>query len=174
MRKLYFVCFALILSIAMILPVTLPVGASPNENQPVSWVVSSNNENHFYLPDGHGGHVIFVKLLSNETTVGRVKIFDRVTHMVLVSTGFDQTPGATRFWEEDGAKVAEFVAFVEANEFAQFPYNYLVKVKYQIWDYDEPGRQDYHLVWGSFGGDFLEPPLRYDYSAGQAQVHIGN
>ena len=171
MRKLYFVCFALILSIAMILPVTLPVGASTNENQPVSWVNSTNNENHQALPAQHGGHVILVKILADGSTVGHVQVYDRVTRMLMVSTGFDQT--ATIFEKRDGANYAEFVVFLKPSPDNPPGWDFNMTVKYQIWDYNEPGLNDYHIVWAKFGNIWYYFDTIF-YDAGEAQVHLGN
>jgi hypothetical protein len=176
MKKLYMILIVMVLSITMLVATVIPVSAESSGNKPESWVSSFNNSNHVGMPEMHGGHKILVKLLSDGTTVGHVKVWDRITKMTIVSTGFDQT-GTTNFWEADGAKIAEFIAFMEASpQSTPSPIN---AVKYQIWDYGEPGENDIHYVWVSVDGgeNFVPfipgcPPL--PYYAGHAKVHIGD
>jgi hypothetical protein len=160
MRKLYLVCFALILSIAMILPVSLPTGATLIGDKPLAYVNSFNYENGQNLPYTDGGHVISVTLLPNGTTIGWVKIFDLQNHLEIIGTVF--VDEATRFWKEDGASVAEFVVLT----------NLWGYVKYQIWDHDESGQNDWHRVWMSFNGTDWGEPLTIEYVLGYAQVHL--
>jgi hypothetical protein len=176
MKKLYMMLIVMVLSIAMLIATVIPVSAESSDNKPVSWVSSFNNSNNEALPEMHGGHKILVKLLSDGTTVGHVKVWDRITKMTLVSNGFDQTPGKTHFWEEDGAKIVEFIAFIEVCP--ESPPPYINAIKYQIWDYGEPGENDIHHVWVSFdgGSSFVpfSPPEGLPYYAGHAKVHIGD
>ncbi len=172
MRKFYLVGFALFFTAAMVLPMALPAGATPKGIKMMAYVNSFNYEDQQNLPASDGGHVISVALLPDGTTIGCLKIFDRANGMELNGTEFDQTPGVTKFWKENGFNVAEFVVSVQPNANAPAPYKLLSKVKYQIWDHDDSGQHDFHRVSGYVNGLGWFPPTDYEYVLGDAQVHL--
>jgi hypothetical protein len=172
MIKSFLACCVFVLTAAVLLPAALPAGAAPKDGRSLAYVNSFNYEDQLYLPASDGGHIISVVLLTDGTTIGCVKVFDRLTGMELNGTEFDQAPGATKFWKEEGFNVAEFVVSVRANAAAPAPWCYLTKLKYQIWDHDKSSQNDLHRVWGSVDGNNWFAPVEYGYTTGGAEVHL--
>ncbi len=81
MRKLYLVLLALTLSFATVAMTVAPVMAAkpaePGDNQPVAWVSLGGSNGSTKDVAGVHGHVsIFVKRLSDGTTVGHIDVVD--------------------------------------------------------------------------------------------------
>ncbi len=113
MKKFYIMLLALILALAMIVPMTIPVAADPptDTKKPVAWVNGADCTNNDYAPLGILSSSISVKYLSNETTVGKVvtKALDKVenVHIIVHSTTFDQNE--TYWWRDGDTKYFQFV-----------------------------------------------------------------
>jgi hypothetical protein len=113
MKKLYIMILALILAMAMIVPMTIPVAADPPEDtqKPLAWVNGADCTNNNYAPFGLLSSAISVKYLSDGTTVGKVvtQAIDKFSnlHIFVHSNTFDQEE---TYWGMDGdSKYFRFV-----------------------------------------------------------------
>jgi hypothetical protein len=122
-----------------------------NENKPVAWVTASINVGAaFKQNDEHPRHSLTVKLLTDGTTVGQLigeVGQSRMYSMEVPPWGtFPPGLGQTYFWDwYDGdnlVKMADFTVFVYVPN-----YGGPVPLRYQIADYGEPGKNDWHRIW---------------------------
>jgi hypothetical protein len=125
MKKFYIMLLALILALAMIVPMTIPVAAAPptDTKKPVAWVNGSDCSNNDYKTPSPEipytlkmASAISVKYLSDDTTVGKVvtKAFsnDLGLHEIVHSTAFDQDE--TYWWRNGDSKYFQFV-YIQPN-----------------------------------------------------------
>ena len=139
-KKVMFVFLVLILVLSLCLSIALPVMADPGA-KPVAWVNCGGTPASDKSFGEFSSYGISVKLLSDGTTVGHI-----VAHLFdygedLWSIGFDQSQ--TNFYEADGAKIAEFVAWV-----VEKPDGQPFMVKYKLMDYGEPAKgNDKYMIW---------------------------
>ncbi|HEY96193.1 MAG TPA: hypothetical protein G4O15_14790 [Dehalococcoidia bacterium] len=177
MRKLVIIVSSLTLVVILLMSMSMPVMAAKseekNDNKPVAWVTASINTGAFM--EEHARHSITVKLLTDGSTVGHLngQTGVNITH----SVGFWQ--GRTYFWtwndEDTQVKMADFIEFVYSTE-----YEMNLAIRFQIADYGEPGKNDWHRAWIWLGyhpvtGAEVWMPL-FDgylvaYDNGNAKIH---
>ena len=150
MRKLVIIVSSLTLVFILLMSVGMPVMAAKpeekNDNKPVAWVTASINTGAFM--EEHARHSITVKLLADGNTVGHLN--GQTGQMMTHSVGFWQ--GRTYFWtwndEDTQIKMADFIEFFYSPE-----YEMNLAIRFQIADYGEPGKNDWHRAWIFLGWD---------------------
>jgi hypothetical protein len=185
-KPLLLISLALILlALALILPAAaLGKPAAPNDNKPLNWVSSSENSNNDlrWLPY-QGGHSLLLKELADHSLVGHMtlQIMKGEGGRVRLSTTtfsanylFGPTPAPDVFrTENDGTKVAEFIAWFDMNGDGD-PFD--MPVRAVLVDGGEPPKAlDTEGYWlpNTAGNDWEPFGLGVVSSVSNIQIHIG-
>ena len=185
MRKLVIIVSSLTLVFILLMSMGMPVMAAKpeekNDNKPVAWVDANINYASFMEP--HSRHSLNVKYLVDGSTVGQVvggSGQNRMYSTELPGLG-TFVPGMTYFWDwtyPDGT----YVKFAQFCVILYIPtYGGEAPCIYQIADYGESGRNDWHRVFTlneelyiDFGIYVWEPmwgPFAVPYYGGNAKIH---
>ncbi len=153
MRKLYLVLLALTLSVALLGTTAAPVMAAkpaePGDNQPIAWVsLGGSNGSTKDLAGVHGHVSIFVKRLSDGTTVGRIEVVDLDNKAV---TTYEIVDSDFRY--EGDVRVANTLAKLSLSPEMSF------WVWWRFEDRGEPGTgTDYYRMLGHPSPTTVPPP----------------